>query len=155
VAAIQDEVLSAKPLAYSRVLALDDKLRSYELPLLLQYKAPIPAEYAADAAMITFKRALYAILIHCRASPVSCDLAVLIVWTVTLQLHHSYWTIATREYAADPLGSPYGPSVTIAFRSASALLAIADTTYEYMVTKNARYPAAPFSSPRRSFQQPE
>jgi hypothetical protein len=36
------------------------------------------------------------------------------------------------------MSSPYGPSVIIALRSASALLAIADTTYEYMVTTDVR-----------------
>jgi hypothetical protein len=57
---------------------------------------------------------------------------------VRLQLHRPYCTIAAREYAVDPTGSPYGSSVIIALRSASALLAIADTTYEYMVTIDVR-----------------
>jgi hypothetical protein len=76
---IQDEALSAKPLAYDRVLALDNKLRSYELPPLLQYQASIPAEHAADAALITWKRASFAIHIHCRASRASHGLGALIV----------------------------------------------------------------------------
>jgi hypothetical protein len=70
---------------------------------------------------------------------------------VTLQLHRSYWVIATQEHASDPLGSPYGPSVSIALRSASALLAIVDTTYEYMVMMNVRVRAMTHSPPAQVF----
>jgi hypothetical protein len=76
---IQDEALSTKPLAYDRVLALDDKLRHHELPPLLQYQASIPAEHAGDAALIMWMRASFAIQIHCRASRVSHGLGALIV----------------------------------------------------------------------------
>jgi hypothetical protein len=53
---------------------------------------------------------------------------------VTLQLHRSYCAIATQEHSDDPLGSPYGSSVSISLRSASALLATAEASYDYMVT---------------------
>jgi hypothetical protein len=151
VAVIQDEMLSAKPLTYDRVLALDTKLRTAELPPLLKYKAPIPAEHAADSLSITWRRAFFAVQIHCCASYASRDLGCSHRRAVTLQLHRSYWNIATRDYAADPLGSPYGPSVTIAIRSASALLAIADATYEYMVRTDADVRAVPSSPPAKVF----
>jgi hypothetical protein len=79
VAGIQDELLSAKPLTYDRVLVLDAKLRTPELPPLLKYKAPIPPEHAADFAAITWRRAFFAIHTHCRASHGPRGLATLTV----------------------------------------------------------------------------
>jgi hypothetical protein len=48
-------------------------------------------------------------------------------------MHRTYCDIATRDYPADPLSSPYASSVTTSLRAACALLAIAEATPECMV----------------------
>jgi hypothetical protein len=62
---MQREIFSNSQLSsHDRVLAMDEKVRTYRLPDFLKSDAPLPDSHGTELGMILFQRPFLAIFIH-------------------------------------------------------------------------------------------
>jgi hypothetical protein len=121
--------------AHDRVLAMDEKIRTYRLPEVLQSDIPRSDRHHAHLGMILSHRAFLTTLIHGSASMITYgSIDPDIVYLALLRLHRAHLLSAIQQHPENASKSPFAVSLGLCYRSASAILAMWSTSYEAIVS---------------------
>jgi hypothetical protein len=115
--------------AHDKILAMDEKIRTYRLPEFLLSDAPLPKGHQTQ-----FQRAMLTTIIHASALNIThASIDDDSVSSVLLRLHRAHLLKATQQHPENASKSSFAGSLMPCYRSASAMLAIWSVSYKAVV----------------------
>ncbi|KAJ7050558.1 fungal-specific transcription factor domain-containing protein [Mycena amicta] len=114
---VHDRVFGARPPAYSTVLELDKKVRSYYVPPSLQVPGfATSTSVEPDSASIELTMQRY------------CAFGIKEI--ALFYMHRGFFAQAIADNGQDPMGSKYGPSVLAAYTSACTYVGLIESLFK-------------------------